>query len=124
VDLRAIAIRQRAVIGCILMYLILAIAGPVLPGNSEVLWFAWTVLALATVIGGALSVFMMCLLVSNDPVRGMLGAVLTFIPVGGLLILLAVNHDATKVLRRHGVPVGLLGASLRQVPSPGVVPGR
>ena len=124
IDLRAIASRQRAVIGFILMYFILAIGGPVLPGNSDVLWFTWTVLVLATLIGGAISVFMMCLLVSNDPIRGILGAVLVFIPVGGLFILLAVNHDATKILRRHGVRAGLLGASLRQVPPPGQNAGR
>lgn len=38
-----------------------------------------------------------------------LAAVLMFVPLVNFLLILAVNHRATILLRRHGVRVGLLG---------------
>jgi hypothetical protein len=43
------------------------------------------------------------------------------VPLVKLLILLSVNGKATKVLREHGVKVGLMGAKLDQIPAPGTV---
>jgi hypothetical protein len=38
--------------------------------------------------------------------------VLALIPLVGLIVLLIVNGKATKILREHGVRVGLMGAKL------------
>ncbi|MBP5586974.1 MAG: hypothetical protein J6Y92_11555 [Lentisphaeria bacterium] len=38
-------------------------------------------------------------------------AVLSFIPIIGLVVLLVVNSKATKVLKSAGIEIGLLGAS-------------
>lgn len=116
VDLRAIAVRQRAVIGCILLYIILAVSGLVIPSSNEFLWMAEAVLAFAIVIAASVLAFILALSVYSDPATGVLGGMLIFIPLIGLLILLVINHDATKVLRRHGVRVGMLGARLRDIP--------
>ena len=44
-----------------------------------------------------------------------IGGLLTLVPILGLLLLLAANARATRVLKRHGVPVGFLGVSKAQV---------
>ena len=125
VDLRAIAIRQRAVIGCILFYLVMAVGGLLLvPVAGSFVWVAEAALASAVVVAGSVLGVVLALSVYSDPATGIIGGMLIFVPVIGLFILLVINHDATKVLRRHGVRVGLLGASLRQLPPSGRNAGR
>lgn len=123
VDLRTIAIRQRAVICCILAYIVVAASGLVLP-DVHALRLTQAVLEVILVIAGVVFAFMLSLSVYRDPAAGIVGGILMLFPLIGLFILVVINVDAIKILRRHGVRVGLLGASLRQIPSPGQVPTR
>ena len=46
---------------------------------------------------------------------GILLGVLCLLPLVGLLVLLAVNGKATRVLKQNGIRVGLLGADLSSI---------
>ena len=124
VDLRAITFRQRSVIGCILGYIVVAASGLVFPDNALGLWLAQVqaVLEVILLIAGVVFAFMLSLAVYRNPAAGVVGGILMFFPVIGLLILVVINVDAIKILRRHGVRVGLLVARLREIPPRGQTP--
>jgi hypothetical protein len=72
----------------------------------------------ATLVTAAVFVFMLALSLYNTATGVALG-VLTLVPLVGLIVLLIINGKATNVLRDHGIRVGLMGARLSQIPSPG-----
>ena len=67
-------------------------------------------------IGGfmILSAYMLAHQFYNDMVA-VACAMLMYVPLLGLIILLLINHKATRYLTRRGVKVGLFGASLKQL---------
>jgi hypothetical protein len=111
-DLRTIALRQRAVMYCILAYLLLVVCQFALPpGLRWILGLA----ALAVSVAAAVFVFMLALAVYNTGTGVVLG-ILTLIPIVGLIVLLVINSRATNILRRHGIRVGLMGADPSTIP--------
>ena len=120
VDLRTIAVRQRAIMYCILGYIVFIVAQFVLP--PEIGWVA-SLAALGMSITAAVFVFMLAIALYSTAAGIVLG-ILTLIPLVGLIVLLIINGKATNVLRHHGVRVGLMGADPRQIPAPGTVPYR
>ena len=116
IDLRAVATRQRMVIFCILVYIVLAVTQVLVP--REVQPFVALAL-LAVAITAAVFVFMLALTVYTTG-TGILLGILTLIPCVGLIVLLIINGKATSVLRAHGLKVGLLGANPSQLPPRGV----
>jgi hypothetical protein len=114
-DLRVIAVRQKAIMYCILGYIVLIIGQFALP--AEVRIFA-TLLAGCVSITAAVFVFMLALAVYNTGTGIVLG-ILTLIPLVGLIVLLVINSKATNILRAHGIRVGLMGADSSQIPGPG-----
>ena len=119
-DLRTVAIRQRAIMYCILAYIVAAILRFVLPFPANLIM---ALVVLAAMITGAVFVFMLAISLYNVGVGVTLG-ILTLIPLVGLIVLLIVNGKATNVLRDHGVHGGLMGAKLSQIPPPGQMPIR
>jgi hypothetical protein len=117
-DLRAIAVRQRGIMYCILGYLVLVAAQFAVPEELRIIP---GLLALAVSVAAAVFVFMLALSVYNTAAGVILG-ILTLVPLVGLFILLIINARATKILRQHGIRVGLMGADPRQIPSPGQAP--
>ena len=117
-DLRAIAVRQRAIMFCILAYLILVAAQFAMPQELRIIP---SLLAICVSIAAAVFVFMLALSVYNTAVGIVLG-ILTLVPLIGLIVLLIINAKATKILRQHGIRVGLMGANPRQIPAPGQMP--
>jgi hypothetical protein len=115
-DLREIAVRQRAIMLCILGYFVLMLCQfiPV----SDPLRGLLVVAAIAVSITGMVFVIMLSIAVYNTGAGIALG-ICTLIPLVGLIILLIVNGRATSVLRQHGIHVGLMGANKSQIPSPG-----
>ena len=115
-DIRQIAIRQKAIQFCILGYFVFG-----LMAMLRVVPFPLSALvglgALASIITGAVFVWMLAIALYNTATGIILG-LLTLIPLVGLIILLIVNGKATNVLRQHGIQVGLMGAKSSQIPSP------
>jgi uncharacterized membrane protein len=111
-DLREIATRQRAIMYCILGYIVFAILQFAVPAPFGLIF---TLLAVGSSITGAVFVFMLAIAIYNTGVGVVLG-ILTLIPLIGLITLLIVNGKATKLLREHGIKVGLMGANLKQFP--------
>lgn len=114
-DLRTVALRQKAIMYCILGYLACAILQMVAPFPLN-LMFSLAVLAAA--VTGAVFVFMLCFAIYSTGTAVVLG-ILTLVPLVGLIVLLIVNGKATGILRQRGLRVGLMGADMRQIPAPG-----
>jgi hypothetical protein len=79
------------------------------------------VLSFAVAITAAVFIFMLAITLYNTAWGIMLG-IWTLWPGFGLLALLIVNGKATKVLRRYGIKVGLLGADPSKIPPGGFSP--
>jgi hypothetical protein len=112
-DLRSIAIYQKIILICILVYLIavfgysaiqMAFPQPLIQVLSIVIYLSSTVV-------GCVFVFMLSIKVYGT-VQGVVFGILTLIPCVGLIVLLVVNGKATAILRQNGYQVGLLGANL------------
>jgi hypothetical protein len=113
--LRDIAVRQRAVMFCILGYFGLVVLQFAFPPELRIVL---GIAAAAVSITGAVFIFMLALSLYNTGAGIVLG-ILTLVPILGLIILLIVNGRATTVLRQHGLKVGLMGADLKQIPQTG-----
>jgi hypothetical protein len=111
--LRDIAKQQRAIMICILAYIVLVILNFVAP--TIVALFVGLA-ALAVVVTSAVFVFMLAMTVYGTGAGIVLG-ILTLVPLVGLIVLLIVNGKATKILREYGINVGLMGADMSQVPN-------
>jgi hypothetical protein len=112
--LRAIAWKQKAIILCLLAYL------------TGVFLFIYQAAAMArpvpflgpgfalTAIAATVFVFMLAIELYGPGVGALLG-LLTLIPIVGLCVLLVVNGKATDTLKKNGISVGFLGASLGRI---------
>jgi hypothetical protein len=117
-DLRAVAVYQKGILVCILVYVFSYIAGIVgsivvdIPiQGHQVIMLIMMVGVLGSTIGGLIFVFLLALKVYGKTLGIFLG-LLSFLPCIGLLVLLAVNGKATSILKQNGHRVGLLGADL------------
>jgi len=117
VDLRAIAVRQRAIMYCILGYIVMILGQFLIPPGLR---FVPAIIAMAVSIVAAVFVFMLALSLYGTGI-GLLLGVLTLVPLVGLIVLLIINNKATLILRHHGIKVGLMGADPKQIPAPGTV---
>jgi hypothetical protein len=116
-DLRQIAVRQRAIMYCILAELAMIALQIALPSPLNLL----AVLGLvAAAITAAVFAFMLSMAIYSTAV-GIIMGILSLIPYLGLLFLLIINGRATGILRAHNIKVGLMGADLRQIPDPGQI---
>jgi hypothetical protein len=115
-DLRKVAQAQKVIIGCIAINLLLFALQSMVP-DKVVFVLGIPVLGipvlgipvLACVVVGAVYVFVLAIRVYGVGLGILLG-VMALIPYLGLIVLLVVNGEATKVLKQNGIPVGLLGA--------------
>lgn len=107
-DLRAIASFQKAILFCILAYLLAIPTQFMLPPQFR-LFLGGGVILLGLV--STVFVFLLATKVYSTGV-GVLLAVLTLIPCVGLIVLLIINSKATSTLQLNGVRVGLLGANM------------
>ncbi|HEY1922303.1 MAG TPA: hypothetical protein VGG44_06020 [Tepidisphaeraceae bacterium] len=110
-DLRDIAGKQRAIILCILANLIAIVSQFMLPPAVRVIV---ALLILGIGITATVFVFMLAMTIYSTAAGIALG-ILAIIPYIGLLPMLIVNGKATRILRQHGIKVGLLGAKMNQL---------
>lgn len=109
-----IASRQRTVLICILVQLVLMVANIGLKsGGPAAAQLAVSIALLCTVVVSAVAVFSLAMEVFGVGVGILLG-ILTLVPCVGLIMLLIVNGRATSLLRNAGYHVGLMGADLSQ----------
>ena len=120
VDLRTIAVRQWAVMYCILGYVAMFLAQFAFPPDVR---FVPMLLAFAVSIAASFFLFMCSVALYNTGTGIVLG-VLTLLPFVSMIVLLVIIGKATNVLRSHSIRVGLLGAPAGQIPAPGTVPYR
>lgn len=107
-DVRSVALYQKGILVCILIYLCAVVGQFLLPPELRI------VVGLAILLvglAGTVFVFLLATKVYGVGL-GILFGILTFIPCIGLLMLLVINGKATNVLRQNGYRVGLLGAKM------------
>lgn len=109
--LLAVAFAQRGIIVCILIYFGLVAAQFAIPPEFK-FWLALGLIPLGLL--ATVFVFMLALRVYGQTTGIVLG-LLTLVPVVGLIVLLAVNQRATKILTDADVRVGLLGANTSDI---------
>ncbi len=110
-DLRKVAQYQKAILVCILVYLLAVFGQFLLPPQLRPL------LGVGVIIVGLVStvfVFMLALKVYSTGTGIILG-ILALVPCLGLIILLVINSKATKILTQNGIKVGLLGANVSNI---------
>lgn len=109
-DLRSVAIFQKAINVCILIYLIAVFSQFAIPWELRPILL---VTVAAVILTGAVFVVLLALKV-YPTAMGILLSILALVPLLGLLSLAIVNGKATQILRRNGIRVGLLGARMSQ----------
>jgi hypothetical protein len=114
-DLRSVAMYQRGIMACILLYFIAFVTQSIVfrsRGDEIPLWVGMiaALAGLGSALAGAVFVFLLSIKVYG-PALGIRLGILTLIPCLGLLALLRVNAKATTVLQQNGIKVGLLGAN-------------
>jgi hypothetical protein len=109
--LRAIAIRQKVIIFCILGYLLAVVAQFVIPQDLRIVI---AIPALIVALTATVFVFLLAVEVHGTGL-GILFGILTLIPCVGLIILLIVNAQATSLLKQNRVRVGLMGANMSDI---------
>ena len=114
-DLRGVALCQKGILVCILIYLLAVVGQFALPPQLRPI-LGLGVLALGVV--GLVFVLLLSVKVYHVAVGILLG-LLTMVPCFGLLVLLIINAKATAILRNNGYRVGLLGASLSEIDASG-----
>lgn len=120
-DLRQIAWLQKflilVLIGQLFLWLgfiAVMVLGLDTPGEDDIPLQLTLGLSVVMGLAGAVLVILIGVKVSG-PATGVLLGILTAIPCLGLLMLLIVNTQATGLLQRNGVRVGLLGARLTDI---------
>lgn len=109
-DLKAVAVAQKSILVCILLYIVSIISQFLVPVEYR-LYIGIGVLVIGLV--ATVSVLLLAIRVYSIA-AGILLGIGTFIPCLGLLILLLINSKATKILQENGHKVGLLGTDLSQ----------
>jgi len=107
-DLKTVALYQKGLLVCILLYLLGVVGQFFIPPEASLLL---ALVVLVVVITATVFVFLLATKVYGTGVGILLG-ILTLIPCVGLIVLLIVNGKATSILRQNGIRVGLLGANL------------
>ena len=117
--LKRIAKNQRNLCLCILLLIVGLVAHIILYQKG------WTVggigdpsiatyISLLVNIYAAILVILLAANVYNSTIVGIILGLLCLIPCAGLLVLLAINQQATRLLKQNGIKVGLIGANLSQ----------
>lgn len=110
-DLRRVALYQKGIIVCILIYIAAVFGQFALPQELRPLVGLGI---LFVMLVGAVCVFLLAMR-THGALLGIVLGILSMVPLIGLLILLIVNGKATHILRQNGIKVGLLGAKASSV---------
>jgi hypothetical protein len=113
-DLRKVAGYQRAILICILIYIVAVIGQFAIPPAQRPIL---AVVIIGVGLVATVFVFMLAMKVYSTWLGVLLG-ILTIVPCINLLVLLAINTKATNILRQNGYKVGLLGADMSQFSKP------
>ena len=105
-EIRTIAGRQKMLCVCLLAYIVAFTLLLVFPGE---LTTVFRLIVLAASVAAMVSVFLLAIKLHGTGMGIVLG-ILTLIPLLGVIPLLIVNGTATRILRKHGIKVGLMGA--------------
>lgn len=110
-ELRKIALYQKGIQVCVLIYLLAVICSLVPFAPMRVLAGLGVILVITA---GPVFVFLLSTKVYELWLGIVLG-ILTFVPCLGLIMLLIVNQKATSTLQAKGISVGLMGARLSEI---------
>ena len=110
-NLRKVAVYQKGIVACILVYLVVLAAQFAIPESMTIGLIG---VALCDVMCGTVIVFLLSTKVYKTSV-GVWMSLLTMIPCLGLGMLAITDRRATALLRQNGIRVGPFGANLRDI---------
>ena len=113
-QLRRVAAAQRFVCQVILLAIVLNIFGIAVANAGEIGRVLSLLLSLGVAIGQFVGMYKLGRSVYDSTAFGCMMMFLALIPCFGLIALLVVNGQATKMLQSAGYKVGLMGAKLSQ----------
>jgi hypothetical protein len=111
-DLRQVAVAQKGILICILIYFFCGIGQFLIPPQMMILL---GVIIIGCILVAFVFVILLAMRVYSTGM-GIVFGVLTLVPCVGLIVLLIINSKATNILRSNGISVGLLGANMAQLP--------
>ena len=120
VRLKRIANNQRQVLMCIVLLILFAIMSAYdrVAGDSSFLYHdLYNIPAICYAVVNVVAFVFVILLaanVYNTTLGGTLFGLLCLIPFVGILVLLGINQQATRLLRANGIKVGFMGAKMNQ----------
>lgn len=111
-----IATRQKILLTCFAGLVLLTVLGlwtqtPAFNDFWIPVFIIYEILAITTVIYAILLLNE----VADNVIIAVLAALILFVPCLNLLMLMAINLQATKVLKENGVPVGFSGADIKSL---------
>ncbi len=115
VDLRTVARRQRLLLWLVLGLLALQVFLRTQSFSNPLMFPLLVVILFATMIGVAVTVVTLMVALRRHVIVCVLYTILMFAPCVNLIILLVINQQATAVLRKAGLRVGLMGVKDEQV---------
>ncbi|MDP9173484.1 MAG: hypothetical protein M3O30_06415 [Planctomycetota bacterium] len=111
-NVRWIAVLQRALLRWLLAILLLVVLIGFLPNTPSS--FCYVVLVVSLLVVAAIT-FMLGIEIYGAPLGILAGLGSLIVCVGvGVIVVLIVNYSASRLLRRHGFQVGIMGAGLEQ----------
>ena len=117
-NLRRVAVVQRALILIILAQIVFYVGAIAVPAESDAqLWLALVLLAgvLLSAVAGVVAVIALASATGSGVFGAVIRGIGLFLPLLGLIVLVVTNMRATRILRENGVRVGFLGVSRGEI---------
>ncbi len=117
-NLHKVAVAQKLIIYALLVQIVLQAALILLPSEDDPMVVLMIVLMLGNllaILAGVAAVAVLASATGSSVLSSVVRGICLFIPFIGLLVLVATNMRATRILREGGVKVGFLGASANEV---------
>ncbi|MDA1232425.1 MAG: hypothetical protein O2856_16755 [Planctomycetota bacterium] len=110
-DLRSVAMYQKGILICILVYFVAVFGQFAVPPAARIF------MAIGVLVVGLIAAVFTFLLAmkTHGTGPGILLGILCLVPCVGLIVLLIINSKATNILKQNGIKVGLLGADLNSI---------
>jgi hypothetical protein len=121
--IRKVGLAQRRIMWIILVAILLIISfvfgAAITPHNGPAMFLVFgllTVIRLAFIVFMMIGVYQLAAALEAGTLACVLYCIAMIIPCINLIVLLVVNQQATTLLKRHGIKVGLMGASVADLP--------
>jgi hypothetical protein len=115
--LLSIARRQKSLIGCVLAQVVVVVAALTFADPLRPIALAVTILSISLHLATVVCLGLLATRLHSTFI-GVLCYLLVLVPLLAIIVFFLINHQASKLLQRHGFHVGLMGADLDSLRGP------